>query len=162
VRKIQTQSFKKEQNYEYSSEQRPFDSGVRDSSRDPLYQSAQRQPVKRRGTAIFQSVGRLMDDQVPSGSRSNHIYSSPHFKPNSSYNFWNDLTLNQYTRNKWEHTSFNPGEDNAKVEVALGFKTIRSTSDLISLQVNNNLGDAQEAFSPSKRANQSSVVDCTL
>jgi hypothetical protein len=50
-------------------------------------------------------VGRLSDSKAPSGSRSNHVYTSPNFKPSSTFNFWNDLTLNQTTRNKWDNKS---------------------------------------------------------
>ena len=164
MRKTQTQSFKEEQH----SSGRPFESALRDSTRELLYQSAHRDhQAKRRGTAIFQSVGRLTEDQAPSGSRSNHIYNSPHFKPNSSYNFWNDLTLNQSTRNKWElqsstiNADYNPlGNGGPKVETAIGLKSMGgSTSDLLSLRVNNKIGEAGEALSPSKRGNKSTVSD---
>jgi len=40
---------------------------------------------------------------MPTGQRNNHIYNSPHIRPNASFNFWNDLTLNQSTRNKWDN-----------------------------------------------------------
>jgi hypothetical protein len=63
------------------------------------------------GSAVFQSQGRLSDDRKPSGSRSNYIFSSPHYKPNSSFNFWNDITLNHTMRNKWENKSLNDNED---------------------------------------------------
>ncbi len=71
-----------------------------------MYHSASRRVKSNRGgTAIFQSVGRLSDNKMPSGSRSNHVYTSPNFKPSSTFNFWNDLTLNQTTRNKWDNKS---------------------------------------------------------
>jgi hypothetical protein len=68
-----------------------------------IYQSERRNRSNKGGTAIFQSVGRLSESKVPCGSRSNHVYNSPNFKPSSTFNFWNDLTLNQTTRNKWDH-----------------------------------------------------------
>jgi hypothetical protein len=144
VRKMHTQSFK--DNNDSDSMRRPFGSALRDS-KNMIYQSAQRHQLHRGGTAIFQSVGRLSEDQAPHGSRSNHIYNSPHFKPSSSFNFWNDLTLNQTTRNKWEQQSATI-DLNGPIERTgggndgngMGLKSVASTSDLISLRVNNKIG----------------------
>jgi hypothetical protein len=76
---------------------------------DALYESARR--TVPRHTAIFSSTGRLSEGRAPNGYRSNHVYNSPHYKPNSSFNFWNDLTLNQATRNKWDNKSANEPTD---------------------------------------------------
>jgi hypothetical protein len=77
---------------------------MRDGRREFGSQSAQRQHYIK-GAAMFLSAGRLSDGMAPHGSRMNHVYNSPHFKPHSSFNFWNDLHLNQSTRNKWENQS---------------------------------------------------------
>lgn len=79
-----------------------------------------------------------MEDELPNGSRSNHVYQSPHFKPNSSYNYWNDLNHNQSVRNKWENKSSNASliEDFDIISGRKLFpmKNANSVSDLISMR----------------------------
>lgn len=92
--------------------------------------------LEKKGTAIFQSTGRLMDDELPAGVRSNHVYQSPHFKPHSSFNYWNDLNHNQSVRNKWDNKSSSADliED---FDIISGRKLVpakSTTSDLISMR----------------------------
>ena len=48
------------------------------------------------------TTARLKTSQSPNGFRNSHMYSSPHHKPNASYNFWHDIKANLLTRTQWE------------------------------------------------------------
>jgi len=48
------------------------------------------------------SNDRLQPGELPKGSRNDFTYTSPHNKPNDSYNFWRDIETNVRKRNSWE------------------------------------------------------------
>jgi len=51
------------------------------------------------------ATGRVSQQKSPIGHRLNTNFGNPHYVPNQSFNFWQDLEQNLAKKSKWEENT---------------------------------------------------------